>query len=81
MSAARTAKPSIMERSKPGTSTALVTSLALSGVYPTALALAVDHAFGPGGLHRIEVNIRGRATGVCWYTRRLGGSAEFVRYS
>jgi ribosomal-protein-alanine N-acetyltransferase len=28
------------------------------GVMPTALALAVDHAFGPGGLHRIEVNIR-----------------------
>ncbi|GAA0417863.1 ribosomal-protein-alanine N-acetyltransferase [Actinoplanes capillaceus] len=28
------------------------------GVIPTALALAVDHAFGSGGLHRIEVNIR-----------------------
>jgi ribosomal-protein-alanine N-acetyltransferase len=28
------------------------------GVMPTSLALAVDHAFGPGGLHRIEVNIR-----------------------
>lgn len=28
------------------------------GVIPTALALAVDHAFGVGGLHRIEVNIR-----------------------
>lgn len=28
------------------------------GVAPTALALAVDHAFGPGALHRIEVNIR-----------------------
>jgi ribosomal-protein-alanine N-acetyltransferase len=28
------------------------------GVIPTAMALAVDHAFGPGGLHRIEVNIR-----------------------
>ncbi|MFU8870783.1 GNAT family N-acetyltransferase [Micromonospora sp. SL4-19] len=28
------------------------------GVIPTAVALAVDHAFGPGGLHRIEVNIR-----------------------
>ena len=28
------------------------------GVIPTALALAVDHAFGAGGLHRIEVNIR-----------------------
>ena len=28
------------------------------GVIPTALALAVDHAFQAGGLHRIEVNIR-----------------------
>jgi ribosomal-protein-alanine N-acetyltransferase len=28
------------------------------GVIPTALALAVDHAFTAGGLHRIEVNIR-----------------------
>jgi len=28
------------------------------GIIPTALALAVDHAFVSGGLHRIEVNIR-----------------------
>jgi len=28
------------------------------GVTPTALALAVDHAFAAGGLHRIEVNVR-----------------------
>jgi ribosomal-protein-alanine N-acetyltransferase len=28
------------------------------GITPTALALAVDHAFTAGGLHRIEVNIR-----------------------
>jgi ribosomal-protein-alanine N-acetyltransferase len=28
------------------------------GITPTALALAVDHAFNAGGLHRIEVNIR-----------------------
>jgi ribosomal-protein-alanine N-acetyltransferase len=28
------------------------------GVIPTALALAVDHAFVSGSLHRIEVNIR-----------------------
>lgn len=28
------------------------------GVIPTALALAVDHAFAAGGLHRIEVNVR-----------------------
>ncbi len=28
------------------------------GIVPTALALAVDHAFRAGGLHRVEVNIR-----------------------
>lgn len=33
-------------------------SVAGRGVMPTALALAVDHAFRHGGLHRIEVNIR-----------------------
>jgi ribosomal-protein-alanine N-acetyltransferase len=25
---------------------------------PTALSLAVDHCFGPVGLHRVEANIR-----------------------
>lgn len=33
-------------------------SVAGQGITPTALALVVDHAFGVGGLHRIEVNIR-----------------------
>lgn len=28
------------------------------GITPTAVALAVDHAFRQGGLHRIEINIR-----------------------
>jgi [ribosomal protein S5]-alanine N-acetyltransferase len=28
------------------------------GVIPTAMALAVDHGFRAGGLHRVEVNIR-----------------------
>jgi len=33
-------------------------ALAGRGIMPTALALAVDHCFGPAGLHRVEVNIR-----------------------
>jgi ribosomal-protein-alanine N-acetyltransferase len=28
------------------------------GIAPTAVALAVDHCFGPVGLHRIELNVR-----------------------
>ena len=32
--------------------------LAGRGIMPIALAMAVDHAFGPAKLHRIEVNIR-----------------------
>jgi ribosomal-protein-alanine N-acetyltransferase len=33
-------------------------ALAGRGVLPTALAMLVDHCFGPVGLHRIEANIR-----------------------
>lgn len=33
-------------------------AMAGRGIMPTALALVTDHAFGPAGLHRIEVNIR-----------------------
>jgi [ribosomal protein S5]-alanine N-acetyltransferase len=33
-------------------------AVAGKGVIPTALSLAVDHAFAAAGLHRIEVNIR-----------------------
>ena len=32
--------------------------LAGRGVVPTAIALLVDHAFGPVGLHRVEANVR-----------------------
>jgi ribosomal-protein-alanine N-acetyltransferase len=28
------------------------------GITPTALALVVDHCFGPAGLHRVEANVR-----------------------
>lgn len=33
-------------------------ALAGRGVAPTALALVLDHCFGPAGLHRIEANVR-----------------------
>ena len=36
----------------------IASGFAGQGIIPTALALAVDHAFALGGLHRIEVNIR-----------------------
>lgn len=52
------------------------------GVMPTALALAVDHAFGPGGLHRIEVNIRPENTASRRVVEKLGFREEsyLVRY-
>lgn len=52
------------------------------GVMPTALALAVDHAFGPGRLHRIEVNIRPENTASRRVVEKLGFREEsyLVRY-
>ncbi|MFU8853925.1 GNAT family N-acetyltransferase [Micromonospora sp. SL1-18] len=52
------------------------------GVIPTAVALAVDHAFGPGGLHRIEVNIRPENTPSRRVVEKLGFREEayHVRY-
>jgi ribosomal-protein-alanine N-acetyltransferase len=46
------------------------------GVIPTALALAVDHAFGIGGLHRIEVNIRPENTASRRVVEKLGFRQE-----
>lgn len=46
------------------------------GVIPTALALAVDHAFGHGGLHRIEVNIRPENTRSRRVVEKLGFREE-----
>ena len=43
---------------------------------PTALALAVDHAFGAGGLHRIEVNIRPENTPSRRVVEKLGFREE-----
>lgn len=46
------------------------------GVMPTALALAVDHAFRAGGLHRIEVNIRPENTASRRVVEKLGFREE-----
>ena len=46
------------------------------GIIPTALALAVDHAFGRGGLHRIEVNIRPENTPSRRVVEKLGFREE-----
>jgi ribosomal-protein-alanine N-acetyltransferase len=46
------------------------------GVIPTALALAVDHAFGASGLHRIEVNIRPENTASRRVVEKLGFREE-----
>ena len=46
------------------------------GIIPTALALAVDHAFGPGGLHRVEVNIRPENTPQRRVVEKLGFREE-----
>ena len=43
---------------------------------PTALALAVDHAFTAGGLHRIEVNIRPENTAIRRVVEKLGFREE-----
>ena len=46
------------------------------GVIPTALALAVDHAFGAGGLHRVEINIRPENTPSRRVVEKLGFREE-----
>jgi ribosomal-protein-alanine N-acetyltransferase len=46
------------------------------GIIPTALALAVDHAFTAGGLHRIEVNIRPENTPSRRVVEKLGFREE-----
>jgi ribosomal-protein-alanine N-acetyltransferase len=46
------------------------------GVIPVALALAVDHAFSQGGLHRIEVNIRPENTASRRVVEKLGFREE-----
>ena len=52
------------------------------GIIPNALALAVDHAFGPGGLHRVEVNIRPENKASRRVVEKLGfrEEAHHIRY-
>jgi RimJ/RimL family protein N-acetyltransferase len=43
-----------------------------------AVSLAIDHAFGPLGLHRIEADTDPRNTGSCKLLERLGFKLEGV---
>jgi ribosomal-protein-alanine N-acetyltransferase len=49
------------------------------GVMPTSVALAVDHCFGPVGLHRIEVNIRPENVASRRVVEKLGFRCEGTR--
>lgn len=46
------------------------------GVLPTALALVLDHCFGPVGLHRVEANVRPENTASRRVVEKLGFRAE-----
>ncbi len=48
------------------------------GVTPTALALVVDHCFGPVGLHRVEANVRPENTASRRMLDKLGFREEGV---
>lgn len=49
------------------------------GIMPTALALVVDHCFGPVGLHRVEANIRPENTASRRVVEKLGFRLEGTR--
>jgi ribosomal-protein-alanine N-acetyltransferase len=49
------------------------------GVAPTAVALVVDHCFGPVGLHRIELNARPENVRSRRVAEKLGFREEGVR--
>lgn len=49
------------------------------GIVPTALALAVDHCWFVGGLHRVEVNIRPENASSLRVVAKLGFRDEGVR--
>ena len=46
------------------------------GVMPTALALALDHCFGPVGLHRVEANVRPENAASLRVVEKLGMRRE-----
>ena len=47
-------------------------AMAGRNITPTALALAIDHCFGPVGLHRVEVDIRPENTASLRVVAKLG---------
>lgn len=49
------------------------------GIVPTAVAMAVDHCFGPVGLHRIEIAIRPENAASLRVVAKLGLREEGVR--
>lgn len=49
------------------------------GIVPTAVALAVDHCFGPVGLHRVEINIRPENAASLRVVEKLGLREEGLR--
>lgn len=53
--------------------------LAGSGITPYALALVLDHALGPMGLHRVEVNIRPDNAASLRVVAKLGMRDEGIR--
>lgn len=49
------------------------------GIMPFALAMLIDHALGPVGLHRVEVNIRTENVASLRVVEKLGLREEGVR--
>jgi ribosomal-protein-alanine N-acetyltransferase len=47
-------------------------AMAGRSITPTALALAIDHCFGPVGLHRVEVDIRPENSASLRVVAKLG---------
>ena len=42
------------------------------GITPTAVALVIDHCFGPAGLHRVEIDIRPENAASLRVVEKLG---------